>query len=162
MSFNVLLDEARGKEYLDHLSGWQLQVGNYGGEYPGEPQSLFWKPDEQTKLTLKWASGSPYRLLSSVGDLPRETLEFQADGYWSLIRFIDEHRSALYDEKALNEESILLGFDAKVLNPNGGGVEKLNALLRLTLYGLDPETKQRVVLRVPSLFPVKPPQVKKG
>ena len=40
-------------------------------------------------------------------------------------------------------------------------VENLNALMRLTLYGLDPETKQRIVLRVPSLFPVKPPQVSK-
>ena len=40
--------------------------------------------------------------------------------------------------------------------------EILNALMRLTLYGLDPDTKQRVVLRVPSLFPVEPPQVSKG
>ncbi|MBA58300.1 MAG: hypothetical protein CMQ40_03920 [Gammaproteobacteria bacterium] len=162
MAFNVILDEALGKEYLDHLSGWRLQVGDYGGEYPGELKTIYWRPDQLTKLTLQWAAGSPYRLLSPVGNMPRQTLEYKSGGYWSLLRFIQDYRSSFYDEKALNEESVLLGFDAKILNPVSGGVEKLDALLRLTLYGIDPETKQRVALKVPFLFPATPPEVKKG
>jgi hypothetical protein len=80
-----------------------------------------------------------------------------------LLRFVQNNRANIIDEKALLEESVLLGFDADISTAKQGTrLGSTTALLRLTFYGVDPETKQRVAMQFPEVFPSKPPMIRKG
>ena len=161
--FNVQFSSNIGVDFVDHISRWELETGVDSGAYPGISKSVFWKPDNPTRLTLQWASGSPYAAKLPKATSPSKSLVYAADGYWSLLRFVQKNRANITDEKALLQESVLLGFDADISTAKQGTqLGSATALLRLTLYGMDPETKQRVALQFPEVFPSKPPVIRKG
>jgi type VI secretion system protein ImpL len=161
--FNVQFNGNAGADFVDHISRWELETGTDSGTYPGVGKNVFWKPDNPTKLTLQWASGSPYAAKLLKSNSPQKKLVYLADGYWSLLRFVQNNRANIIDEKALLEESVLLGFDADISTAKQGTrLGSTTALLRLTFYGVDPETKQRVAMQFPEVFPSKPPMIRKG
>jgi len=174
--FNVLQTLASN---VNHLSRWQLKIGNKFISYPGEKSSIFWLPENRTEFSLTWAEDSPYEATALMGKTRANQLIYKEKGVWSLLHFIQRHRSKSNDNSALTTESVLLDFSAKLklkklVNDNSdnsliesgpeGSVDQ-NAqsalgFMRLTLYGLDPETKQKMAINIPKIFPHYAPRVK--
>lgn len=177
--FNVMQALA---SHVNHLSSWQLRIGNKYLNYPGEKSTLFWLPENRTQLTLNWAEDSPYKATAlEDGKTDANQLVYKEKGVWNLLNFIQRHRSKSNDHSALIDESVLLDFGAKLslkelatddsesvpidsdsdVSVNQKSKNDLSALgyMRLTLYGLDPETKQKIAIKVPKNFPHYAPKV---
>jgi len=159
VEFNVLEHSAIN---ISHISKWQFASGSSSLHYPEvyiprQSRSVFWLTNMKTQLKLDWALNSSYTANAIGGKSNSDTLIYSNDGIWSLLNFIQDHRSSLHDSEAISQESILLSFEAKLdlktssLMP----MEPLSALtlIRLTLYGLDSETKQHRAIEVPIKFP---------
>lgn len=160
IEFNVMNDHA---SFVRHLADWQLNIGDYTSQYPGEKQTVFWKPSDPVSLSLSWAKGSPYQAFAINGDSRLDrNLHYSADGVWSLLHFLKDHGTAEVDTESLVDQSKLLKFEANVLakdaKQEAPSPNQLRAYLRMVLYGIDPETNQKVALEIPTEFPEFAPQ----
>lgn len=161
--FNVMQEQAK---YVEHIGNWQLKSGNKVSNYPGSPNSISWLPDEKVQVVLNWAVNSPFSASANDGKTKANHLTYKVSGVWSLLKFIQRYRSEIHDDRAFTPESLLLNFkadlSAKKTKDNSVEVPDALALMRLTLYGLDPETKQRVAIKIPEKFPDHAPRIPKG
>ncbi|WP_444995415.1 type VI secretion system protein [Aliikangiella sp. IMCC44359] len=161
--FNVMQENAK---YVEHIGKWQFRSGSKISHYPGAKSNIFWLPDDKVKVELNWAANSPFSAIAKDGKTKGNRLSYDVSGVWSLLEFIQRHRSKLHDDKAFTPESILLNFKADLSAKNnaisGNEIPDALALMRLTLYGLDPETKQKVAIKIPKKFPHYAPRIPKG
>ena len=161
--FNVLLDDREDLEFTRHIFKWELKVGGVQLNYPGNASSLYWltRMADSTKLSLNWAAGSPFIVEPISGTRGgSHVLVYESKGFWSLLKFIQTNRSGLYDSQALFQESVLLEFRARMI-PKSNSTSPIEGrgLLRLTLSGIDPDTKEVVRLDIPRSFPSEPPTI---
>ena len=147
-------------DFANHVSQWTFQVGDGVLVYPGVSAPLFWRFQDDISLTFDWAEGSPY--LPLLNNLPviDNKVEFVEESNWSLLRFISAHHSSVDDENALTNGSMLLEFNfdtaASLVDAR---TNSATLYLRLSLLGVDPETKQNVPLSIPAVFPNSPPKI---
>ncbi len=161
--FNVLQQKAN---QVAHIVNWKFNSGSYFSSYPGAPENIFWLPDDTTELTLNWAINSPFTALAIDGNTRSNQLSYKISGIWSLLEFIQQYRSDTHDSKAMLPESILLNFKAKLSAKNPetttGKTPDALAYMRLTLYGMDPETKKKTTIKIPEKFPDHAPFIQQG
>ena len=164
VEFNVMSDYS---EFTEHLSSWQLVSGDYQVSFPGTAQSVFWSPNDSISMNINWASQSPYRGFALDGkNTAADVLSYKIDGVWGLLTFLNSYKANEIDNESLVAESRLLKFEASVSSRDGQHATPLpnvmRAFARVTLYGIDTETKQKVALVVPEQFPEFAPQVQDG
>jgi len=164
VEFNVLQSQAQN---AGHINLWQFTSGNSKLRYPSydeqQPTNLYWLPNRPTTVSLNWAEGSPYKAFANLGKTNNNQLIYSEKGVWSLLKFIQKHRSNRPDTDTLQENSILLDFNANLLNRSANTKVKKSktsalALMRLNLYGFDPDTKQYISIKFPNRFPHYAPQ----
>ncbi len=157
--FNVRQDIAQN---FSHITDWRLATDNDYRLYPGGNESLFWLPNQPLSLTLNWAKNSPYSATAMNGEnRGSNSLIYEASGFWSLLRFIQNYRAVVADNNALDPSAELLTFGARISTRNGQAElpqKYTRAYLRLTLYGLDPENKEKIALAIPDNFPSAAPK----
>lgn len=164
VDFNVMEQYA---QFTEHLAGWQLSTGEYQTSFPGKTQPIFWTPNEPVSMELNWAAQSPYRGFAVDGiNLSNTVMSWKLDDIWSLLSFLNTFKAHEIDNESLVAESILLKFEASVSSRTGQHPTPqpniMRAFARLTLYGIDPETKQKIALSVPEKFPEFAPQALRG
>lgn len=164
VEFNVLEDYS---SFTEHLSSWQLVSGDYQVSFPGSAQTVFWSPNDSISMNLNWASQSPYRGFAVDGrNTSANTLSYKIEGVWGLLNFLNKFKANEIDNESLVAESRLLKFEGSVSSRDGQHAAPLpnvmRAFARVTLYGIDTETKQKVPLAVPEQFPEFAPQVLQG
>lgn len=155
VEFNVLDKES---SFVRHLSNWQIKVGNGQNVYPGTNTPLYWRPGDNINMTLSWAEQSPYKAFAVNGSSRLQNkLQYVSSGTWSILDFINRHKSKVFDSETLNEKSMLLGFGAKVLAKDAQSKSPepnhLQAFTRLLVYGINPKTEKKVELEIPNEFP---------
>ena len=158
VAFDPKLSPATTFDFGRHVSMKRLSVGELRSEFPGQTPEMYWKFSDPVAFNLRWAAGSPYTLLTSTKQATRGEIDYSADGYWSLLRFIQLYRSQRSDTSALQAEAILLQFNAAVQKSEASSeTTPIEVFVRMTLMGLDPETQQPVPLQVPDRFPPSAP-----
>jgi type VI secretion system protein ImpL len=157
VEFNVLQNQAKNTA---HISLWEFTSANSKLRYPSydeqQPSNIYWLPNTPTKVSLSWAEGSPYKAFANLGKTKADQLIYSEAGVWSLLKFIQKHRSSRPDTDTLQENSILLDFTAKLRNRTtkvNKSKQSALALMRLNLYGFDPDTKQYISIKFPKSFP---------
>lgn len=162
IEFNVM-DEY--SQFTEHLAGWTFSSGEYQTAFPGAPQAVFWTPNDPVTLELIWASQSPYQGFALDGLNRNGTLSYRIEDIWALLSFMHDYKAHEIDNESLVAESRLLKFEASVSAKTGQHPtpqpNMMRAFARLTLYGIDPESKQKIALSVPEKFPEFAPQVLK-
>ena len=157
--FDPKLSPAASFDFSRHVSRKRVSVGELRSEFPGQTPVMHWKFSDPVAFDLRWAAGSPYTLLTSAKQATGGEINYSADGYWSLLRFIQRYRSERSDSSALQEEAILLQFDAAVQQSAASSeTTPIAVFLRMTLMGADPETQQPVPLQLPERFPTSAPK----
>ena len=152
--FDPKLSPAPKFDLSSHVSSKRLYVGELANEFPGSAPAMHWKFSDPTGFDLVWASGSPYTLLTSDKQATGGEITYTAEGYWSLLRFVQKYRSARADSSALQKEALLLQFDATVQkSTTSSDVTPIEVFVRMTLIGIDPKTQKPVPLRFPERFP---------
>lgn len=149
--------------HVNHILNWQFQTGQQKNVYPGSSENITWLSNNATTLSLQWADNSPYIPDAINGVTNNQTLQYQQKGMWSLLQFIQTYQSTQKDTQAMSAASILLEFTAnlssKSSTANDAEPQKLLAFLRLTLYGIDPDTKESIAIELPKQFPKFAPQI---
>lgn len=163
IEFNVMDSYS---QFTEHLAGWTLASGQYQTKFPGTNQPIFWTPNDPVTLSLDWASQSPYQGFAVDGTNRSNILSYRMDDIWSLINFLNKYKASEIDTESLMAESRLIKFEASVTSKTGQHPTPqpnvMRAFARITVYGVDPETKQKIALKVPEKFPEFAPQVLKG
>ena len=159
VKFDPKLSPGPAFDLSSHVSSKRLYVGDSANEFPGSSPALHWRFSDVTGFDLRWASGSPYTLLTADKQPSGGELTFTAGGYWSLLRFIQQYRSDRNDSSALQEESVLLQFNAAVQKSmESNEMTPVQVFLRMTLMGVDATTKKPMPLKFPKQFPATAPQ----
>ena len=166
VEFDVLPEQAK---MVTHIGQWQFSMGHANLSFPSietqsKPHNLYWLPGNPVELQLSWAESSPFTPTAEKGTTRGNELVFSSNDTWSLLTFLEKHHTQRLDTESLMDESILLGFGAKVTSGNGNQkVEPSTlaalALMRVTLFGFDPETKQQVAVKLPGSFPQNAPLI---
>lgn len=152
--FDPKLSPAPPFDLSSHVSSKRLYVGELANEFPGKAPAMHWKFSDPLGFDLLWASGSPYTLLTSDNQATGGEITYSAEGYWSLLRFVQKYRSARSDSSALQKEALLLQFDAAVQKSTTSKESTpIEIFVRMTLIGIDPKTKKPIPLRFPERFP---------
>jgi hypothetical protein len=152
--FDPKLSPAPPFDLSSHVSSKRLYVGELANEFPGSAPSMHWKFSDPIGFELLWASGSPYTLFTSDKQATGGEITYSAEGYWSLLRFVQKYRSARSDSSALQKESLLLQFDAQVQkSATSSEMTPIEVFVRMTLIGIDPKTQKPIPLRFPERFP---------
>ena len=159
VQFDPRLSPAPVFDLSSHVSSKRLYVGESASEFPGNTPSMHWRFSDTTGFDLRWASGSPYTLLTADKQASGGELNFTAGGYWSLLRFIQQYRSERNDSSALQEEAMLLQFNAAVQKSmQSNETTPIQVFVRMTLMGIDPQTQQAKALKFPERFPSAAPK----
>lgn len=154
--------ENPAQSFRNHISDVTLRVGNAITKQQ-QAKSLYWNIGDPMSLSINWAAGSPYRASKSGQAFRSNRIEYKEDDSWSLLRLINSHRSRQADQQALSGESILLQFELEVaLSEKREERAQTTQFARVTIFGMDPETKERIPLLIPERFPLAPPIMKKG
>jgi hypothetical protein len=164
---NILPANAYGRS---HISQWQLRSGSTAQSYPGESQRLSWLPNQVVSMSLNWAQNSDYVATAIDGQtLQSNALIYTNNKVWSLLYFINTYRDQTEDNQAQNKESLLLAFKAIVNQKKPSNTQKSGfatcklspeeaaecskVFSRITVYGFDSVSKQKVILSIPKDFP---------
>jgi hypothetical protein len=148
--------------YSNHISDVSLRISNETSS-SRSPTSLRWNLGDPLQLAINWASGSPYKPRKPGHPYTGNQIEFEETGTWSILQLINAHRVETLDLDSTLDESVLLRFDLDVMEDSGKPETKnSSSFVRLTLFGADPETKERIALTVPEKFPIAPPKIKRG
>ncbi|MCC2604022.1 type VI secretion system protein [Planctobacterium marinum] len=164
VEFNVMDEYA---QFTEHLSSWTFASGAYQSSFPGTSTMVFWTPNDPVMMSLKWATQSPYRGFAIDGrNSGQGELNYRIDDIWGLLSFINTYKANEIDSESLVAESRLLKFEASVSAKSGQHPAPqpnvMRAFARFTVYGVDPESKQKIALSIPEHFPEFAPQVLKG
>ena len=164
VEFNVMSEYA---QFTEHLSSWGFTSGEYKTAFPGAPTAVFWTPNDPVTMSLGWATQSPYRGFAVDGrNSGQGFLNYRIDDIWGLLSFLNTYQANEIDSESLVAESRLLKFEASVSSKSGQHPapqpNMMRAFARFTLYGIDPESKQKIALSVPEQFPEFAPKVLKG
>lgn len=158
VAFDPQLISTSGFDPSSHISSKRMYLGKTNSEFPGQPDPLYWKFSEKAGFDLRWATGSPYNLLTESGQPTNGKLGFTAKGYWSLLRFIEKYRSERIDSNSLEENSMLLEFKGAIQrSKTSNEITPVEIYLRMTLLGPDPDTQEMKALSLPRRFPIKAP-----
>ncbi|MBE1301719.1 MAG: hypothetical protein GJ680_17665 [Alteromonadaceae bacterium] len=162
--FNVMQELSA---FTQHLASWTLTTGEYQVNFPGTPTPVFWTPSDTVDLTLDWAQQSPYQGFPINGTRNlNDQMQYRIEDIWGLLRFIQDYSASEIDTESLVAESKLLKFEANVLAKNGQSQPPqpnvMRAFARVTVYGIDTDTKQKIPLTIPSEFPEYAPEVING
>lgn len=156
--FEPLNSAQAGWDISAHISKKLFRVGDEQTEFPGSNQTLHWAFNDKTAYELHWAAGSPYVLLNEDRKPAGTKLIFENQGYWSLLEFVQDNRSAKLDSGSLSAESVLLEFKAFVQQSSSqNDLLPIELLLRMTLLGFDPVTQEVKALKFPERFPAAAP-----
>ncbi len=161
LEFNVMQEYSA---FTQHLASWQLTSGEYRANFPGTSQAIFWRPNDTINLVLDWAQQSPYRGFPINGTRNLDDqMAYRIEDIWGLLKFAQTYHATEIDTESLVAESKLLKFEANVLAKDGQSQppepNTMRAFARLTVYGVDPETKQKIPLAIPNQFPEFAPDV---
>ena len=160
--FDVSIPGSSDLGYSNHISDVSLRISNETSS-SRSPTSLRWNLGDPLQLAINWASGSPYKPRKPGHPYTGNQIEFEETGTWSILQLINAHRVETLDLDSTLDESVLLRFDLDVMEDSGKPETKnSSSFVRLTLFGADPETKERIALTVPEKFPIAPPKIKRG
>ena len=160
--FDVSIPGSSDLAYRNHISDVSLRISNETSS-SRSPAPLRWNLGDPLQLSINWASGSPYK--PKKPGLPYKTnqINFEETGTWSILNLIKMFRVETLDLDSTLDESVLLRFDLEVIEDSEKSAKKnSSSFVRLTLFGSDPESKERVALTIPEKFPIAPPNIKRG
>ena len=156
--FDVSIPGSSDSGYSNHISDVSLRISN---ETSSSKAHFSLEPGGPFAAGM-WASGSPYKPRKPGHPYTGNQIEFEETGTWSILQLINAHRVETLDLDSTLDESVLLRFDLDVIEDSGKPETKnSSSFVRLTLFGADPETKERIALTVPEKFPIAPPKIKK-
>ena len=159
---NARVDDLSTNRFANHIKDLSLEIGKSKSTSTNQ-RSLRWNLGDPIELAINWASGSPYKPGKPGDPFGSNQLVYSAEDTWSVLRLIQRYRTKVQDQNALTDEAVLLEFDFNVLlSDESNEVEQASSFARMTFYGMDPQTKERVALQIPEQFPMAPPQLKKG
>ncbi len=148
--------------HAKYLTSWQLIIGKQIAEYPGNSVPLFWLAGDQTQLTLNVASNSPKTFEAIAGNTLDTQLTYEEKRTWSLIAFIQKHRSDVLNIRKPSPESIQLNFKThSTLRPvNKNDSEESSVFMGITFFKYNPLYSEKYAIKFPDEFPTYPPKVK--
>lgn len=145
----------------DQLIRWRFTSGSRSIEFPNGENTIEWQYGDPLSLEFDWAGLSKFAPQDHhhQGDLTIKgrTAAFRADGPWALFDFIDKHCPHLaVGSNPLDPSTLLLEFDVPVQSTLAEGQAPKTTTSRmyitLQLLGVDPKTKNRIPVRIPT-FP---------
>lgn len=147
---------------------WQLGYDGDSVSSPGQNELLNWHFGNNVDLTLRWSDNADVLPLdvpkpcSGLRPLINESskqVTFQYHGKWALLRLIANHTSNLKDPSAATDsEANVLGFCVdQMASKDRSPAATARAYLRLSLFGVNPETGLQETLKVPADFPASAP-----
>ena len=96
-----------------------------------------------------------------IAGIHQGTAFYRDNSDWSLLRFIDRHRSSLA-ATGLPDADIVLNFVTPLASAGGTQVDAdtvSNAFISLGMYSTNPEDGGRVSIKWPAQFPASAPEL---
>ncbi len=154
--FRAQPKQSQGSE---QIVAWLLSSGAKAAGFPNRPTTLDWQAGQSLALDLTWASHSSWYPVAEKQqpDLVVEGNDatFVANGTWSLLRFIEAHRTQ--DDNG--NKQLMLGFSVPQQSeviPGKSDRSRAHLYLGLSLLGSDTKAGDKV-LKLPMHFPYKAP-----
>ncbi|NOT07636.1 MAG: hypothetical protein HOP28_05435, partial [Gemmatimonadales bacterium] len=122
------------EQAANQIGGWSLRVGRERLDDTSMARRIRWRLGDSTRLSLRWAEGSPVRpLASGPGQVTTgKTITFLASGPWSLLRFLAGHASDRED----GGETTLLDVAVSTVRAEGPA-EEARVPIRVRLTSTD-------------------------